>query len=322
MNYLFLINPVAGRSDPSSTLIPRIRLAAQNAGIAAEQLRIETTQFRGHAEQLALQAAESGAEVRIYAVGGDGTFNEALRGAIGHDNAAVGLLPFGSGNDFLRSFGVKAEFLDLDAQLRAGVKKIDLIRTQNGYAASICSAGLDAQIAYGIPDFRRIPFCGGEMSYRLSILRELLKKKGRLLQFTVDGRVFTENCLMVAVCNGRAYGGGFMAAPEALLDDGMLEVLAVRKIGLVQIAKVLGRYQRGEHFHNGAIVPDLAPIILYYRGRDVEIRPVDDARPIIINVDGECGPAQELKASLVPLAVQILLPAPVFARQQTIAGMA
>ena len=98
---------------------------------------------------------------------------EAMTGVQGFSNAAVGCLPYGSGNDFLRTYGTRAEFTDLDAQLAGGEVTIDLLETSLGLSATICAAGLDAQVAYGIPKFRRIPLCGGEVSYLLSIVEQL-----------------------------------------------------------------------------------------------------------------------------------------------------
>jgi YegS/Rv2252/BmrU family lipid kinase len=314
MKYFFLINPVAGQSDVSGEIIPLIRAEARNCGIAESDLHIEQTRYAGHAQKMAHDAAQSGFEVRIYTVGGDGTFNEALCGAMEFSNASVGCLPYGSGNDFLRSFGTKEEFRNLKNQLMGGTMRIDMIRTQRGFAASICSAGLDAQVAYDIPALRRIPFCGGEAAYRLSLVKQLFGHRSRRLQFTVDGATFVEDCLMVAVCNGRAYGGGFMAAPEARLDDGVLDVLAVRNIPLRKILSTVPLYQKGEHFKDGAVIPELANIILYHRAKQVEIHAVDNAGPMIVNVDGECGPDEVLRAEVLPLAGRVLLPAPVFAR--------
>ncbi|MCI2047642.1 MAG: protein BmrU, partial [Faecalibacterium sp.] len=283
MRYLFLINPIAGKNDRSGAMIPQVHAAAAAAGIAESDLQIVRTEYKGHAHKLAEQAACLEGEVRIYTIGGDGTFNEALCGAMGHDNAAVGCLPYGSGNDFVRSFSDnRADFQDIPAQLAGGTIQIDMIRTQRGYAASITSAGLDAQVAYGIPKFRRIPFCGGEAAYKLSLVKEVLGKRGRRLQFTIDDQTFTEDCLMVAACNGHAYGGGFLAAPEARLDDGILDIFAVRTVPLRRIASL--------------VPPELADTILYFPGKHVEIHPVDDARPFIVNVDGECGPDTSLTA--------------------------
>jgi YegS/Rv2252/BmrU family lipid kinase len=317
MEYFFLFNPVAGTSDRSDAMIPQVHAAAAAAGVAPEELHILRTEYKGHATKLAQEAAAGGKEVRIYTVGGDGTFNEALCGVVGYQNAAVGCIPSGSGNDFIRSFSDdRSEFLDFAQQLAGGVLPIDLIQTQRGYAASITSAGLDAQVAYGIPKFRHIPFCGGEMAYKLSLIKEVLGKRGRKLSFTIDGKTFVEDCLMVAVCNGHAYGGGFLAAPEAKLDDGILDIFAIRTVPLKKIAQLVPIYQKGKHFQNGAVLPEYQDTILYFPGKQVEIHPVDDDRPFIVNVDGECGPDTMLKAEVAPLAANIILPAPVFARQK------
>ncbi len=318
MKYHFIINPVAGKQDSSKTLVPEIRRAAVACGIAEENLEIQLTNRPSHAHYLAIEAAKKAAEqneeIRIFAAGGDGTFNEVLTGAMNYENAAVGLLPYGSGNDFLRSFGVREEFCDIEDQFRGGVKEIDMIKTQRGFAAAICSAGLDAKVAYGIPKFRRIPLCGGSMAYKLSIAEVLLGKKATKLHINIDGKEFERSCLLVAVCNGHAYGGGFLAAPESKLDDGVLDVMVVKEISLPKIAKVLPMYQAGKHFKNGAIVPELKDIVEYYPAHKVTIHPVDSSQDMIVNVDGECGPDKELSAEIVPLSARIILPKKVYDR--------
>lgn len=319
MKYHFIINPVAGKQDSSRELVPKIRCAAAACGITEDDLAVQLTKHPFHAHDLAVEAAGKAAEanenIRIYAAGGDGTFNEVLTGAMQYKNAAVGLLPYGSGNDFLRSFGVREEFCDIEDQLHGSIKKIDMIRTRHGYAASICSTGLDAKVAYKIPKFRRIPFCGGEMAYKLSIAEVLMGKKSTRLHISIDGNEFEEDSLLVAVCNGHAYGGGFMASPESKLDDGLLDVYVVRSMPLLKIAKVLPIYQAGKHVSNGRIVPEYHDVIRYFPAKKVEIRPVDSTRDMIINADGECGPDNVLSAEVMPLSARIILPAKVFARQ-------
>lgn len=315
----FIINPVAGKQDSSKTLVPEIKCAAAVCGIAEADLTIQLTNRPAHAHYLALEtvkaAAEHDEEIFIYAAGGDGTFNEVLTGAMNYKKAAVGLLPYGSGNDFLRSFGTREEFCDIEDQLRGSVKEIDMIKTQRGYAAAICSAGLDAKVAYGIPKFRRIPLCGGSMAYKLSIAEVLMGKKATKLHINIDGKEFERSCLLVAVCNGHAYGGGFMAAPESKLDDGVLDVMVVKEISLPKIAKVLPLYQAGKHFKNGQIVPELRNVVEYFPAHNVKIHPVDASQDMIVNVDGECGPDKELSAEIVPLSARIILPKKVFVRQ-------
>ena len=191
MRYLFLLNPTAGKRDCTAELAPTIQAAAQRAGIPPEKRKVVVPQYAGHARELAAEAARTaqadGEPGRSWTAGGDGTFNEALTGAQGCSLAAVGCLPFGSGNDFLRTYGTREEFNDLDAQLAGGEVDIDLMQTDLGLSATICAAGLDAQVAYGIPQFRRIPFCGGEMAYALSIVKQLCGHIGRNVTFTIDG---------------------------------------------------------------------------------------------------------------------------------------
>lgn len=318
MRYHFIINPVAGKQDSSKILVPEIRRAAAACGIPEENLTIQLTNRPSHAHYLAIDAAkkaeENGEEIRIYAAGGDGTFNEVLTGAMSYSGAAVGLLPYGSGNDFLRSFGVREEFCDVEDQLRGSVKAIDMIRTQRGYAADICSAGLDAKVAYNIPKYRRLPFCGGGMAYKLSILEVLMGKRSSRLRIKIDGQEFERDCILAAVCNGHSYGGGFYAAPESKLDDGILDVMVVKNIPLLTIAKVLPVYQAGRHFVNGEIIPEWKDVIEYFPATKVEICPVDNSQPLIVNVDGECGPDQSLQAEVVPLAARIILPDKVYQR--------
>src|SRR5699024_9611232 len=146
-------------------LRPRIQAAAAQC---ADEVEILETTRPGHARDLAEQFAKAAEPVWLYACGGDGTFNEVVQAAVGHPNLSVGLVPCGSGNDFVRNFAPKEQFLDIAAQLAGSPHAIDTIRTEYGYSAAICAAGLDAQVAYGIPKFKRLPFCGGSMAYTLS----------------------------------------------------------------------------------------------------------------------------------------------------------
>ena len=318
MRYLFILNPAAGKQDCTVQLIPQLQQAAVRAGIPVDAVATCKTEYAGHAKALARAAAEeaakAGEQLHIWTAGGDGTLVEALTGVQGFANAAVGCLPYGSGNDFLRTYGTRAEFTDLDAQLAGGEVTIDLLETSLGLSATICAAGLDAQVAYGIPKFRRIPLCGGEVSYLLSIVEQLCGHIGRRVTFTIDDEELTVDCLMCAICNGRAYGGGFLAAPEADPADGWLDVMIVRRVGRLTIAKLLGMYKSGRHFVNGQLTEEAKPYFLYRRARRVALRPADGRSPIVATADGECAPCDAVEAVLRPLSGRILLPAPAYER--------
>lgn len=306
MEHIFIINPVAGKSNAAVELEPRIRQTAHELGV---DVRIEITRAAGDATRISRDMAASGRPVRLYACGGDGTLNEILQGAVGHPQVELACLPLGSGNDFVRNFPMpKEQFLDLKAQIQGKARALDVILTDRGYCAAICSAGLDAQVAYGIPKFRRIPLCGGTMAYKLSILQQLMGPLGRRLVLEIDGQRMEQDCLMAAVCNGSTYGGGFYAAPQASLSDGLLDVVVVRRIGLVRIARVLGLYKEGRHMRNGEVLPELRDVIWTTRARRVTIHPADGGN-VVVNRDGECAPLPGLEAQVVPGAVQFVLPA-------------
>ena len=221
----------------------------------------------------------------------------------------VASVPCGSGNDFIRTFGQSARFLDIAAQMTGRAVPVDLIEANGGVCAAICSVGVDSEVAYGIPKFRRLPFCGGSMAYQLSIALRVLRPLAKHLRVTVDGRTFEGDYVIATVCNGKSYGGGYFAAPEASVTDGLLDVVLVKKLSRLRLAKVLGVYQRGGHLHGGQVREDLRDIMQFFRAREVSISPPGGMRPIV-NIDGECAPAGGLRARVLPLAASFVLPAP------------
>lgn len=304
MRHVFIVNPVSGKADASGSLVPQIIQAAARQVVEYEIL---LTERPGHGVELARQQAEQGEPVRLYACGGDGTLNEVLRGAYGFENAQTACVPCGSGNDFVRNFGGSAPFLDLENLIQGDAVPMDLIETDQGLAAAICSAGLDAQVAYGIPKFRRIPLCGGSMAYKLSILQAVSGPLGHRLRVCADDEVITGNFLMLALCNGSTYGGGFLAAPQACMNDGLLELVLVRKISRLQIARLIGDYQKGLHMQGGQVAPAYRDIIIARKVRRLQLDTLD-GNPIVVTRDGECAPYNSLRARVLPAAAQIVLP--------------
>ena len=168
MRNVYIINPKAGKHDHTVQFMERIRAVHATHG---EEPEIYLTQRAGHGEELARAAAEKGDAVRIWAVGGDGTVLEVVRGAEFHKNAAVGVYPCGSGNDFVRSFGKREVFLNPENQLAGKTVSIDMIRTQHGDAVNICSVGFDAKVAAEMNYYKHLPFVSGELAYTISLAK-------------------------------------------------------------------------------------------------------------------------------------------------------
>lgn len=217
------------------------------------------------------------------------------------------------GNDFVRNFGAAEDFLSLADNIAGTAVPVDLVAANGGVSAAICSVGLDSEVAYSIPKYRRLPLCGGQMAYNISIVERFLQPMGHRLRITVDDDVLEGDYLIATVCNGVAYGGGFRAAPMADLQDGVLDVIMVKKMSRMRIAGVLSKYKNGLHYQNGRVVPELSDVLEYRRAQKVLIEPMD-GKAVITNIDGECTPADSLSAQVLPLAARFVLPAPLYAQ--------
>lgn len=305
IRYLFVINPAAGKTDARTVLLPRIRAAADRACITPE---IEITKEPGHAREIATRALTYGEPVRLYACGGDGTMNEVLQAVAGREQVAVGCVPCGSGNDYVRNFGTQADFLDFDEQLRAVVRPADLIRTPQGYGIDIYAAGIDAQVANGISKWRRLPLCGGTTAYTLSILEAVCSTFRHRLRIRANAMEMEDDFMMLAICNAQMYGGGYRAAPYACIDDGLLDVVLIRPVSRIKLPRLLQDYRKGLHLaSDGTVAEKFRPYMTFFRTSQIDIQ-VLDSRPLITTLDGECTPQYDLHAEVARRSVRILLP--------------
>lgn len=315
MQYVFIINPAAGKADASQTLAPQIEAAGRALGVSPV---IERTMHPGHAREIAARYAAGSEPANLYACGGDGTLNEVLQAVAGCGHLALGCVPCGSGNDYVRNFGTAEDFLDMRAQLQAKPARLDLLKTSCGLGVDICAAGLDARIAYTIPRYRRLPGCGGTMSYTLSIVENLFRRMGHELRIALEGEnphTETGSYTLLAVCNGQLYGGGYLAAPQARMDDGVLDVLLVPRIRRLDLLRIIGGYKKGDHMApDGTVRPAYQKYIQAYRAKKVRIEVLDE-RPLIVTLDGECTPCTDaIEIELQPAALNALLPPALYDR--------
>lgn len=293
--------------DASATLLPRIRAAAERAGITPT---IVITKHAGHAREVALACGNEAEPARLYACGGDGTMNEVLQGAAGRPQLSVGCIPCGSGNDYVRNFGTQSDFLDLDAQLAALSCPVDLILTPQGYGIDIYAAGIDAQVANGIPKWRRVPLCGGVTAYTLSILEAVCSSFRHRLRVTADHFQIQseETYMMLAICNAQMYGGGYRAAPYACMDDGLLDVVLLKPVPRWRLPGLLQAYRKGLHLtETGEVTPPFRPYMTFFRTSQIDIQVLDE-RPLITTLDGECSSQMKLHAEVARRSIRILLP--------------
>ncbi len=244
MKHLFIINPKAGKENARQSLEKKIRRC-----FSGLEYEIAVTRYAGQAREMTRAAGESGQEVRVYACGGDGTLNEVVCGGAGYDNLAVTHVPVGTGNDFLRIFGKGAKrFHDLEA-LRTGPQTpMDVIDCNGKLGLDIACAGVDARVANDVHKYKNLPIPIGAGAYVIALFENIFRKEiARPMKVTVAGQTFDQDFTILCVCNGRHYGGGFMPVGDAMPDDGVLDILLVRKVSLFTFLRLLKTYATGRY---------------------------------------------------------------------------
>ena len=295
MKHLFIINPAAGsrnRTDDYSKVIHRL-CREQNLDY---EVRVSTAP--GECARIAREAAETGEEMRLYACGGDGTLNEVVQGAAGHDNVAVTVFSGGSGNDFAKMFDQPEAFFSLERLLDAQEVTFDLIKCNDDFSLNICSVGLDARIGTDVSNYKRLPLLHGFSAYAASTVVNVIKGISEHYRVELNGQVIDRDMTMICVCNGRFYGGGFNPVPEADPTDGLLDVLIVNKVSRLQVAGVVGKYKAGRY-------KELSELVTHYRTDAVKIT---CDKPTPINLDGELRMAREVELSVAKEKLRFFYP--------------
>ncbi len=294
MRDVYIINPAAGREDSTKYLSEEIR---KHYG---DDCTIHITTGVGDAEAFARAEAETGDEVRIFACGGDGTCFEVLNGIVGYKNASIGVVPIGSANDFIKYFGFdsKKEFLNIKKLKEGGLMPIDLIKVGDKYCMNQVCAGLDAQVADGMKSFKRLPFVSGSMAYNLSVVKTFLGKIGINMKLKTDGESFGEGSYLFAICaNAKVYGGGYISAPKAEVNDGLLDCVSIETISRLRVPSLLPVYKSGRH--EGLDVCRM--------GRCKRFELKTDA-PIPVSLDGEIIHTDSFTCEVVENAINFVLP--------------
>ena len=296
MKHLFIVNPKAGGKDKSIAVSRAVRAAFENR---QGEYEIYVTKGPMDAVQKIREEASNEAHLRVYACGGDGTFNECVCGAALLENVAVAPFPTGTGNDFCRMFGAEKDlFRDLNALLDGTEHPIDLIDCNGRWSANICSVGIDARIGTEVHKYSRFPIIGGAGGYVVSTLVNVFKGISRPMRVSAKGYVSEGPHALVCACNGRFYGGGFNPSQDSRPDDGELDFFIVPDVKLFTLACYIGRYAKGK--------ADRYPnIITHLKGDSLHI---DFEEENVINIDGEAMYAKSVDMKLVPRALRLIVP--------------
>lgn len=295
MKHLFVVNPAAGGNrNPEKTLDTIRSVMAERR----EDYEIYFTKAPMDAAAKVREEAEASAALRVYAVGGDGTLNECVNGAVGFPNCAVTHYPCGTGNDFIRMFGDEAAlFRDLGRLVSGTVRPIDVIDCNGRYCVNLCSTGFDARTGTDVHKYNQLPVIGGACGYVVSLIVNFARGVNEHMVITTEGRRREGEFALVCACNGRFYGGGFNPMPEAVPDDGIIDTIIVRQVTRLQFIGLVGKYAKGR---------DIGPLAEKVRGTFVTIESDHD---LTLNVDGELLKSPKVTFRMVPGGINFLFPA-------------
>jgi len=210
----------------------------------------------------------------IIVIGGDGTINHAIN-QLNNFDIPVGIVPGGSGNDYIKSIDIGDNLNDqIETAIHGEIRNVDLGKCNDRLFANGFGLGFDGQIAYEFELNRTI--LRGHAAYYYHVIRILAGYKPRPLQFEIDGKEYEENVLLLAISKGTTFGGGFKLTPHAVLDNGMFGICLIKDLKPLNRFLQLGSLKDGSH--------DKLPEVLFLEGRKIMIHKQDN---MIAHVDGE-----------------------------------
>jgi YegS/Rv2252/BmrU family lipid kinase len=291
-NVVLVVNPCAGRGS-GARLAPEVVRELRRLGVDAE---MRLTARPRHAIELVAAAVAAGAS-EVLVAGGDGTIFEAVNGMLGAgpNRSTLGIVPIGTGNDFVKMLGL-TDWRVACARIAAGqTRQVDVGRCGSHYFANGVGVGFDAQVAHFA---NGISWLSGTPVYALALLKVLTFDYRRpQLRIEHDAGTLEQRVTLVAIANGRCYGGAFHVAPNAALDDGLLELVVAEGLSRTRVLGLLPRVLKGTHLDH--------PAVTALRTRKVSIA---STTPLVVHADGEILDlaATAVDVELLPGALRVL----------------
>lgn len=304
MKYCFIINPKAGKGDFVEKLTEKIKLACSRVSAAFDAFVSPSSDEAR--EYVTREASQADDKVAFIACGGDGTLCKTVLAVMAlpeeqRKNCVVGVVPVGTGNDFVSNFANKAGFLDIEAQLCGKAYEIDLLKCNDVYSVNMINIGFDCHVVCTKEKIGRRKWLPKKFSYIFSLIITLIRKPGVKLAISVGGREREEKQLLLTTfANGSFCGGGFNSNPTACLTDGQIDSIAVKNVGRIKFLSLVGAYKKGLHLSD-----KFKKIITHFKCEDIDIE-FDEQTPI--SVDGEILWAEKLNLAVKRGALSFLVP--------------
>jgi len=290
--FFLIVNLIAGRGR-CKALFPKVRAELDHRNI---QYELHYT----NEPQEAIDAARMGIEAgyrRIVAMGGDGTVNEVVNGLHGAD-AVLGVIPAGTGNDFVRMLGIPSDpFHSLDVLEHSSERVMDLGRIAGDrYFINGVGIGLDAHVARRVLEMERLQ---GAAAYLAAAIQAVFSFKAFPVSIRSDDWEADLTCLSLGVANGIYAGGGFKLAPKADIEDSLIDIAAIGDFPKLERLVRLPQARAGKHLELSKV---------HYR--QLSKAEISSEAKLVAHVDGEPYrlPREPFTVESVPNALRVLVP--------------
>ncbi len=296
MKHLFIFNPRSLKGKRRKELTDKIKEKCKNLCY-----EIYFSSSKEDAASKAKEACADGEEICVYAGGGDGSVHQMAQAIYGYPNASLSVIPVGTGNDFVRNFGGKKKFLELEHIADGEEKIIDLIQANDYICANMINIGFDASVVTRVEKLRKLPFMGHSVAYTIGLVFQLLQFPKEQLHITVNGEEFERKFLLTYIANGQFCGGGYRSASKAELDDGKLDVMSVDPLSRLHFFTLVGSYKNGSLLYKSKY----DHLYRFYKTDKITFR---KSTPFEACLDGEMYPFTELNIKVLKHAMRIRIP--------------
>lgn len=285
----FIINPKANRGKIKKKVKTIEKLLTERE----IEYAIHYTTAKGVATELAAQFSKE-PDSTVVAVGGDGTVNEVLNG-LNVENAKFGIIPSGSGNDFITAAGIPTDAEKaLDLILYGQAKPTDFMVCGGVRGMNIIGTGIDVDILRRCKTFKILK---GKLQYLVSLIISLIKFEFYKFFIEKDGEKQEKEGLIVAVGNGSQFGGGIKMCPEAVIDDGQLDFVVAGKLKKSKIPGAFIKLMQGKILEQD--------FTTFERRERVKI---EFDKPVTIQIDGELYENIDFDVSIVKGGINLFRP--------------
>jgi diacylglycerol kinase (ATP) len=295
MKARLIVNPTAGTDAAVQHLTQINERLRRRVGL----LDIVMTTGEGDAADAAEDAVRRGYDY-VFVGGGDGTLNEVLNGigAVSGGFAAVvlGVVPLGTGNDFASALGFPADVAAAaDTLLDAPASWVDVGQLNDRYFINVSAGGFIAEVSDAVSS--QLKNLAGRLAYVIGGATVVLEHEPVSVRVESAVRSTTMAINMFAVCNSRLIGGGRLIAPEARVDDGLLDVYLVEAMSKVEFVALLTRVSDGTHTSDERVT--------FFRAAELDLQ---FDKPIKVNTDGQVLETDRCRYRVLPAALRVLRP--------------